>query len=195
MDAGIGRSIAMEGRGGKMIVIIADEGEKQVGKQLYGMLLSSGAQAEYIPLDNVRVQPCFNCGACTKKTPGRCVARDDGDWIYPKVADADAVVVVTPVVYGGYSVKAKRVIDKFGIFMDSHYFIRNGELVKGGLRGRQFKYFAVGTGALTDDEAEVFETLIHETIVITRGAGRAFLAGAAPDERMLKKIAAEVIGA
>jgi hypothetical protein len=31
------------------------------------------------------VQPCANCGHCTKRNPGRCATRDDGDWLYPKI--------------------------------------------------------------------------------------------------------------
>ena len=175
-----------------MIVILADEKKHGVGEQLHAALMKKGVQAAYIALENVQVQPCYNCGVCTKKTPGRCVVRDDGDWIYPKVAAADAVVVVTPVVFGGYSVKAKRVVDKFGLFMDAHYFIQNGELAKGGLPGRRFRYFAVGTGGATGKEADVFEKLIHETVVITRGTGRAMFADASSDAQTIERIAEEV---
>jgi multimeric flavodoxin WrbA len=175
-----------------MVVIIADEGNNDAGAQLHRLLLSSGVQAEYIPLENVQVQPCVSCGHCTKKSLGHCITRDDGEWIYPKVASADAVVLVTPVVFGCYSFKTKRVLDKFGLFMDGHYFVRNGEMVKGGLPGKQFTLFAVGTGELMDGEAEVFEKLIHETILITRGKGGAFFTGPSVDPVTLNKIAAEV---
>jgi multimeric flavodoxin WrbA len=173
-----------------MIVILADEGKEAIGAQLHQLLLSNGAEAEYIPLENVQVQPCVNCGHCTKKVPGRCATHDDGDWIYPKVAGADAVVFVTPVVFGGYSFKAKRVLDKFGLFMDGHYFVKNGEMVKGGLPGRQFAFYAVGTGEPEGDESEAFERLVHETIWIIRGKGRAWCPGPSPDE--LRRIALEV---
>lgn len=175
-----------------MIVIIADEGKEAIGARLHQLLLSKGAEAEYISLENVQVQPCVNCGHCTKKVPGRCATRDDGDWIYPKVAGADALVFVTPVVFGGYSFKAKRVLDKFGLFMDGHYFVKNGEMVKGGLPGRQFAFYVVGTGELEGEEAEMFEKLVRETIWITRGRGKAWCPGASPDSSVLGKIALEV---
>ncbi len=175
-----------------MIVILADEEKHGIGEKLHAALAEKGVQAEYIPLDNVQVQPCTNCGACTRKTPGRCAVRDDGDWIYPKVAAADTVVVVTPVVFGGYSVKAKRVVDKFGLFMDNHYFVQNGELAKGGLPGHRFRYFAIGTGNVTGKEAEVFTKLIQETVIITRGAGRAVLADEWLDDLAIGRIAEEV---
>ncbi len=177
-----------------MILILADEAKGGAGERLYGILRSMRMRTEYLPLADVRVEPCVNCGVCTKKTPGRCAARDDGDAIYPRIAGADAVVVVTPVVFGGYSFRTKRVVDKFGIFMDSRYYIKNGELVKGGLVGRQFRYFVLGIGDVDADEAAVFESIVRETIAITRGAGRARTC-AAPDDEMLRTFAEEVLGA
>ena len=136
-----------------MVVILADEGKNGAGAQLREKLEIEGVQAEYIPLEGVQVQPCVNCGHCTKVKLGRCATRDDGDWLYPKIESADALVVVSPVVFGGFSSKTKRVIDKFGLFMDSHYFIEGGEMVKGGLIGRRFRFFALGVGELSDEES------------------------------------------
>jgi hypothetical protein len=178
-----------------MVFIIAEEQAGGAGARLRDRLVSKGIQAEYAALENVEVQPCRNCGYCSKKNPGLCAFRDDGDWIYPKIAAADAVVVVTPVVFGGYSFKVKRVLDKLGLIMDTHYAVRRGELVKGGLPGRRFKLFAVGVGPLMDGEGEVFSTLVHETIRIVQGLGGAFLAGPEADERLLDEIASEVANA
>lgn len=178
-----------------MVVILADEGKNGAGAQLQERLAGEGVQAEYIPLESVKVQPCVCCGHCTKVELGRCATRDDGDWIYPKIESADALVVVSPVVFGGYSFKAKRVIDKFGLFMDSHYIVKDGEMVKAGLVGRQFRYYALGMGQLADGEAEAFERLIHETIQITRGRGGAFFPGSSADPAVLDKVVREVKGA
>lgn len=175
-----------------MVFIMADEQAGGAGARLRNRLASKGVQAEYVALENVEVRPCRNCGYCSKKNPGHCAVRDDGDWIYPKIAAADAVVVVTPVVFGGYSFKVKRVLDKLGLVMDSHYAVRHGELVKGGRPGRRFRLFAVGVGALADGEGEVFSTLARETIRIVQGLGGAFLAGPEADERLLDEIASEV---
>ena len=178
-----------------MVLIMTDDAGNEIGERLRGELQALGAQAELLPLGGVRVQPCVNCGTCTKRTPGRCATRDDGDWIYPKVAEAEALVVVTPVVFGGYSARVKRVLDKFGLFMDSHYFVENGELVKGGLIGRRFRYFAVGLGEMIGGEAEVFLRLVHETILLTRGTGRALFARDLAGAEALREFAAEVANA
>ncbi|MFT4145459.1 MAG: NAD(P)H-dependent oxidoreductase [Mobilitalea sp.] len=85
-----------------MIAIIADEGNCQIGLELQQTLLAQGVQVEYISLEKVNVKPCVSCGGCTYKTYGKCVVRDDGDWIYPKVIGAEAVIFVTPITFGSY---------------------------------------------------------------------------------------------
>lgn len=159
-----------------MITIIADEGKNKIGNELYQALLSQGTEADYVSLENVQVRACVNCGGCSTKTYGRCVIRDDGDWIYPKVVRSDVLVIVMPVMFGSYSFKVKRVLDKFGVFMDHHYYMSNGELAKGGMPDRTFKCFAVGISE-NAAEAEAFKKLFRELLVITRGAGKAFVTG------------------
>jgi multimeric flavodoxin WrbA len=150
-------------------------------------------ESDYISLEHTDVKPCVNCGGCSSKTYGRCVVRDDGDWIYPKVVRSDALILVTPIVFGGYSFKLKRVLDKFGLFMDRRYYVVNGELTKGGLSDRIFKCFAVGFNAKNDDrDATAFKRLFHELLTITQGAGRAYVTGAALPPKMKDDILKEV---
>lgn len=177
-----------------MVTIIAEEGEYQIGLELCRELLSKGVQADYVTLENTEVKPCVNCGGCTNKTHGECVVRDDGDWIYPKVRKADVLIFVSPVLFGCYSFKLKRVMDKFGLFMDRHYFVKNKELVKGGLSGGQFKFFAIGVkDGCAAEESEAFRNLHHETLVITRGAGKAYVTGGALDANLKEEIIREVM--
>jgi len=178
-----------------MITILSDDA-LGVGTGLKDALTSLGAEVDYIPLEGVRVDPCYNCGSCTGRSYGKCVNRDDGDRIYGRILRADALVAVSPILFGGYSVRMKRVIDKFGLLMDPHYFIVNGELTKGGMIGRTFRYFALGVMEREDaDEAAAFKALVNETLIISRGAGRAHTGG--PDWRRwpLLEIAREVTGA
>ncbi len=178
-----------------MVTILADDA-RGVGAGLRDALKSLGAEVDYVSLEDVRVDPCFNCGSCTGKRYGKCVSRDDGDWIYGKILRGDALVVVTPILFGGYSARMKRVIDKFGLLMDPHYFLVNGEMTKGGFIGRTFRYFALGVAERADaDEAEAFKALVNETVIITRGVGRAHTGGADWARWPLQEIAREVVGA
>jgi multimeric flavodoxin WrbA len=179
-----------------MITIIADEGKHKVGTALYQRFISQGVGADYINLDKIEVKPCYNCDGCKYKSYGKCVVRDDADRIYPKIIRCDALVLVTPVVFGGYSFKAKRVLDKLGLVMDWCYHVKDKELVKGGLPGKQFRYFGVGVSENGDSgEADSFKRHIRETILITQGAGRAFVTGPEISQEELDQIVVEVMGA
>lgn len=172
-----------------MVTIIADEGNFTIGMDLYQGFLSQQVEAEYISLENVQIKPCVNCGGCTYKTYGKCVVRDDGDWIYPKIIRTDILIFVTPITFGSYSSKVKRVMDKFGVFMDRHYYMVNGELAKGGAVGKQFKYFAVGVRGKSDlEEASAFKTLFRENLIITRGAGEVYITGPSLSDESKSKI-------
>lgn len=72
------------------------------------------AQNEVIRFDSAfaKVHPCIGCERCgTGKNA--CVFKDDMAELYPKLAEADAVVLATPLYYHGYSAQLKAVIDRF----------------------------------------------------------------------------------
>ena len=179
-----------------MITIIADEGKNHIGTELQQGLLDEGANVVYISLENVEVKPCVNCRSCIYRTYGRCIIRDDGDWIYPQVIKSDVLVFITPITFGSYSFRIKRVFDKFGLIMDQHYFVGNNELVKGGMIGKQFKLFSVGVNEnCINEEAEIFKKLFHENIVITRGTGKVYITGSTLSSETKNEIVKEVMRA
>lgn len=177
-----------------MITIIADERNNQIGRGLFQEFLSKGVDSEYISLEGVQVTPCLNCGGCIYKTYGKCVSRDDGDWICLKAACSDVILFVTPIIFGSYSFKIKRVFDKFGLIMDRHYFMKNGELVKGGMIGKQFKFFVVAHGEnCMDEEIQAFKSLFHENLIITRGVGKAYIVDTMLTSEMKDQIVKEIL--
>lgn len=179
-----------------MITLIADEGKDGLGLRLHGELLARGADCLYIPLERMVVEPCRNCGGCTYKSFNRCVVRDDGDRIFPHMLQADPLVLVTPVVFGSYSFRMKRVLDKLGLIMDRHYFVQNGEMVKGGKQGGQFRLIAVGVReGCSREEKSAFFRLVRENLIITRGAGGAFVVDPAAPQGEEASIVREVLGA
>ncbi|ABX42209.1 flavodoxin family protein [Lachnoclostridium phytofermentans] len=176
-----------------MVTIIADEGKNQIGADLYQGFISKGVQAEYISLEHVEVKPCVSCGGCTYKTYGKCTVRDDGDFIYPKVIRSDVIIFVSPITFGSYSFKLKRVFDKFALIMDRHYFVEKKELVKGGKLGSKFKFFAIGDKEnCIEEEITAFQNLFHENLVITKGIGNSYITEKSLSEGMRNQIIEEV---
>jgi multimeric flavodoxin WrbA len=178
-----------------MIVIIADDERHAIGGLLHNALQARGAETDYIPLKDVNIKPCTGCNGCAYKSYGKCVIRDDADLILHKIIHADTVLLVSPVAFGSYSFKVKRVLDKLGLIMDRHYHVKNKQIVKGSLMGR-FHLVAVGvTSADNHAGAEAFQRLVQENIFITQGTGRAFIAGAELSPEVMAEIIREVTGA
>lgn len=179
-----------------MVTIIADEGQNNIGEKLYEDFLNKGIEVDYVSLKGVEIKPCVSCGACTYKTYRKCIVRDDGDWIYPKCIKADALIFVTPITFGSYSFKIKRVFDKFGLIMDEHYYVKNGEIVKGGKKGGKFKFFAIGINEnCIEEEIKAFKNLVNENLIITRGTGNSYIVDSELTSEMRRKIIEEVLSA
>ena len=70
-----------------------------------------GAAVEKIILNELNFRPCQECGGCDKT--GICVIDDDMNIVYNKIADADHVVIATPLFFRSVSAQLKMMIDRF----------------------------------------------------------------------------------
>lgn len=59
---------------------------------------AAGAEVELVYASRLNIQPC-SCGrmVCWNKTPGECCIRDEMDDLYPRLRQAQIVVLATPV--------------------------------------------------------------------------------------------------
>ncbi len=71
-----------------------------------------GAGVELLQLPEMNIQYCMGCGYCEKN--GFCVIRDDemADRVYPKLRQADLVVLGSPVFFYGICAQLKTLIDR-----------------------------------------------------------------------------------
>jgi multimeric flavodoxin WrbA len=97
---------------------------------------------------------------CWVKTPGRCRTRDAETEILEAVHDADAVVLLGPVTFGGHGYVMKRAIDRL-IPLADPFFTKRKALTHHGMRyEHQAAMFAVGTLPVASAAmAETFEAL------------------------------------
>ena len=163
-----------------MLTILADKPVSNVGQNMYEKIVKTRNDTKCFCLGDIKIEPCYACRGCEEKTYGRCVVRDDADLILPCLARSETIIVITPIVFGGYSFQVKRAIDKIGLICDRHYYYHRGELVKGKVaHGRQpmgVKYYAIGVHDGKDmDEIQVFKQLVTETILIAGWTGRAIV--------------------
>jgi multimeric flavodoxin WrbA len=71
---------------------------------------SEGTEVEKIVVDKLNIAPCKEYLGCFKD--GNCVIRDDMDEIYPKLLEADVVIISSPIFFYGLSAQAKALIDR-----------------------------------------------------------------------------------
>ena len=58
---------------------------------------AAGAEVTKHYITDLDIKGCTGCFNCWWGTPGKCVQRDDMDWIIPAILDTDILVYATPV--------------------------------------------------------------------------------------------------
>ena len=71
---------------------------------------SQGADVEKIVVDKLKIAPCKEYLGCFRD--GNCVIRDDMDAIYPKLLEADIVIIASPIFFYGVTSQVKALIDR-----------------------------------------------------------------------------------
>ena len=57
----------------------------------------AGGQAEFVPLAQRKITPCLECGGCDET--GECILEDDMTEIYTQLAEADTIVLASPIFF------------------------------------------------------------------------------------------------
>jgi len=84
---------------------------------------SQEAETEKIILDKLKIAPCREYYGCLKD--GNCVIRDDMDDIYPKLLDADAIVVASPIFFYTVSAQVLAFISRCQALWARKYILKN----------------------------------------------------------------------
>ena len=71
---------------------------------------SQGAEVEKILVNSLNINPCQECYHCLEE--GECVINDDMDDVYPKLLDADVIIVASPMFFYGIPSQLKALIDR-----------------------------------------------------------------------------------
>lgn len=97
-------------------LILADgEYRTELYESLCGRLIDRLAQAGYeteVEVLDGSLRPCMGCFGCWVRTPGECVIRDGMADINRRYMQSDAVVFLSPVVFGQCSANIKNVLDR-----------------------------------------------------------------------------------
>ncbi|MFC1699476.1 flavodoxin family protein [Candidatus Omnitrophota bacterium] len=72
---------------------------------------SSGRDTEKLILNELKFVPCQNCGGCDET--GVCIVDDEMQRVYERVAEAEAIILASPIFFGSLSAQTKAMVDRF----------------------------------------------------------------------------------
>jgi multimeric flavodoxin WrbA len=75
----------------------------------------AGAEVESVYLSGLNINPCDACDACQSGNGG-CIVQDDMQSLYPKIEQADAIVIASPIYFFTISAQTKLCIDRWYAF-------------------------------------------------------------------------------
>ena len=175
-----------------MITIISDDSRGDWGSFLEDAFLSTGRQLVRLSANTLDIKPCTGCSSCSGKTYGRCVMKDDMHLLVQKIAGCQALVLLSPVVFGGVSHHIKKVMDRIAVLGDPRYRMKDGELVKG-MRVPGLRYYMIGVGdKMSENEQKAFLSLHAENQKIMNVKGQAFILDSSLDKSAIEQIAKEI---
>ena len=112
-----------------------------------------GAKVERLYLSDFTITPCKECHGCDDT--GNCIILDDMEKIYPKLLEADVVILASPIFFYGVTAWAKALIDRSQALWARKYLLKDSSL---GKEGKKRKGFFISVGATKGQK--VFEGAI-----------------------------------
>ena len=103
---------------------------------------AEGAEVERLSLSDYTVTPCRECHGCDET--GQCVILDDMQKIYPKLLEADVIILASPIFFYGISGWAKSLVDRSQALWARKYLVKDPLL---GKEGKRKKGFFISVGA------------------------------------------------
>ena len=78
-------------------------------------------ETEFIPLRGKKINPCLACYQCVDKKIV-CIQKDDMQEIYPKIMEADGIIIGTPVYMHTVSAQTKAFMDRITSLVKSKFY-------------------------------------------------------------------------
>ena len=100
-----------------------------------------GAEVERLHLTDFTITPCKECHGCDQT--GQCVILDDMQKIYPKLLEADVIILASPIFFYGITAWAKALVDRCQALWARKYLVKEPSLGKEGKRRKGF-FISVG---------------------------------------------------
>ena len=114
--------------------VVAINGSPNMGKGNTALVLGpflegvreAGAEVELFYTRKLKINPCQGEFNCWLKTPGECFQQDDMRMLLPKLAEADVLVLATPVYVDGVTGPMKNLLDRIIPLAQPFFELRDG---------------------------------------------------------------------
>ena len=111
------------------ILILTGSPRKGSNTDLLAKAFADGASlnhsVEIISVNDCKVNACIGCNSCFKREGNKCFQKDDMENIYCKMANADMLVIASPVYFYGISAQLKNIIDRCHTPMRKNFNIKS----------------------------------------------------------------------
>lgn len=79
-------------------------------RELMAGVGSQQAQTKTVVISEMDISPCRHCDGCLKT--GKCVIKDDMQWLHSELREADRVILASPIFFMGLTAQTKAMIDR-----------------------------------------------------------------------------------
>ena len=115
------------------ILILTGSPRKGSNTDMLAKSFADGASinhnVEIVSVGDYKVNPCVGCNSCFTREGNKCFQKDDMASIYEKMANADMLVVASPVYFYGISAQLKNIIDRCHTPMRKNFKIKSTALL------------------------------------------------------------------
>lgn len=108
-----------------LVILDGTTGEAQARRIRELAAAREGTRLTHFALADIVLAPCTGDFECWVKTPGLCRTQDQAQDIARAMHDADLVVFLTPLVFGGYSSTLKKAVDRLIALIDPFFHKRD----------------------------------------------------------------------
>lgn len=134
---------------------------------------AEGAEVERLRLTDYNIIPCKECLACYKE--GNCIILDDMAKIYPKLLEADIILLASPIFFYGVTAWAKALIDRCQALWARKYQLKDPSYGKGGRKRKGFFISVGGTKGQKTFEGAILTTKYFFDVLNAEYAGELVL--------------------
>ena len=124
---------------------------------------ATGAEVTKHYITDLDINGCTGCFSCWWKTPGKCIHRDDMDWVLPAILESDITVFATPVYHDNIIHYLQRLRERTLPLALPEFILTDGETTHPGRYNKSRKTVIIATAGFPESSAfEVTERLFRD---------------------------------